>query len=439
MLTARVAATAALILALGRPAGATEVTVKNDSIVNNGQAVIVGDFAAHEIAAARLTSPCAGTIVAVQVLWLSGDPGAQPTVEDAIYIWNGPNFPAPGTELAFLEGPALTPGYWNEFRYLDEAQTVPLAVPVTSGQQFYVGLQFYEGTDIMNGSASVVRDVNGCQAGKNSLFAIPGGWLNFCTYLAGDLAIRAVIDCPNPDGACCLLDGTCVQVSESSCDAQNGVFQGAFTTCAQTQCPQPIGACCFTNGNCISLSLPNCNTAGGRWLGPGVACNGTLCPTGACCQPDGTCSQEVAIDCEDGGGVFQGVGTQCVNVNCPQPGGACCFASGGCLVFVQSDCDLAGGSWKGPGTTCADNNSNGQPDACEGPAAFPGDCNCDGQLSFADINPFVAGLAGGAQCAPENFDINGDGSVDFGDINPFVTLLSSGPLPRSTGVYLHRP
>jgi hypothetical protein len=62
-----------------------------------------------------------------------------------------------------------------------------------------------------------------------------------------------------------------------------------------------------------------------------------------------------------------------------------------------------------------------------------GDLNCDRQVDFDDINPFVLAIAdplayqlayGG--CALRNRDINGDGYVNFGDINPFVALLSGG-------------
>ncbi len=64
-----------------------------------------------------------------------------------------------------------------------------------------------------------------------------------------------------------------------------------------------------------------------------------------------------------------------------------------------------------------------------GPAACPGDTNCDGVVGFGDINPFVAGLTGGPQCNPANFDINGNGTIGFDDINPFVALLSAGGGP----------
>ncbi len=60
-----------------------------------------------------------------------------------------------------------------------------------------------------------------------------------------------------------------------------------------------------------------------------------------------------------------------------------------------------------------------------GPATCVGDTNCDGVVSFGDINPFVAGLTGGPLCNPANFDINGNGTVGFDDINPFVAYLSA--------------
>jgi hypothetical protein len=63
----------------------------------------------------------------------------------------------------------------------------------------------------------------------------------------------------------------------------------------------------------------------------------------------------------------------------------------------------------------------------------PGDLNCDGNVDFGDINPFVLALTNPAayvaafpNCDIMNGDVNGDSHVDFGDINPFVRLLT-GP------------
>jgi hypothetical protein len=62
-----------------------------------------------------------------------------------------------------------------------------------------------------------------------------------------------------------------------------------------------------------------------------------------------------------------------------------------------------------------------------------GDMNCDYQVGFGDINPFVLALSDPAayqhafpHCAILNGDINQDGLVNFRDINPFVALLTGG-------------
>lgn len=111
---------------------------------------------------------------------------------------------------------------------------------------------------------------------------------------------------------------------------------------------------------------------------------------------------------------------------------ACCIDGGYfCQVMPVNFCYDIGGSPLEAGAFCqGDLNGNGLDDACEQARACPGDCNCDGLVNFADINPFVAGLSSPSQqCNPTNFDINGNGGVGFDDINPFVALLSSSSLP----------
>lgn len=61
----------------------------------------------------------------------------------------------------------------------------------------------------------------------------------------------------------------------------------------------------------------------------------------------------------------------------------------------------------------------------------PGDVNCDGNVDFFDIDPFVLALTGQQayeatypNCNYMNADSNGDGNVDFFDIDPFVVLLT---------------
>ncbi len=61
-----------------------------------------------------------------------------------------------------------------------------------------------------------------------------------------------------------------------------------------------------------------------------------------------------------------------------------------------------------------------------------GDMNCDGSVTFADIDPFVEALAGESSwnlhhpnCPWLNADCNGDGNVTFADIDPFVALIGT--------------
>ncbi len=81
------------------------------------------------------------------------------------------------------------------------------------------------------------------------------------------------------------------------------------------------------------------------------------------------------------------------------------------VVMTGGDFELSGGFW--PVTL-----------------PTPGDMNCDGRVTFDDINPFVAALIGPAEYQAEypncnwlNGDIDGDGRVTFDDINPFVNCL----------------
>jgi len=67
-----------------------------------------------------------------------------------------------------------------------------------------------------------------------------------------------------------------------------------------------------------------------------------------------------------------------------------------------------------------------------GPLFQPGDLNCDHEVNFGDINPFVLALtnpsgyaAAFPDCNINLADINQDGRVDLADINPFVRLLTS--------------
>lgn len=69
---------------------------------------------------------------------------------------------------------------------------------------------------------------------------------------------------------------------------------------------------------------------------------------------------------------------------------------------------------------------------CAAPLACAGDMDCDGVVSFADIDPFVLALGGETaylahypDCLWLNGDINGDHAITFADIDPFVARLGA--------------
>ena len=77
-----------------------------------------------------------------------------------------------------------------------------------------------------------------------------------------------------PEGACCLLDGTCVPgVSPGICQDAGGLFQGDGSICTSDLCPQPLGGCCLSNGNCIDVEDAVCTAFGGSWQGAGSSCD----------------------------------------------------------------------------------------------------------------------------------------------------------------------
>jgi len=56
-------------------------------------------------------------------------------------------------------------------------------------------------------------------------------------------------------------------------------------------------------------------------------------------------------------------------------------------------------------------------------AVLLGDANCDGEVDFRDIVPFIALLSN--QQFKAQADVNESGTVDFSDIVPFIAILSA--------------
>lgn len=100
--------------------------------------------------------------------------------------------------------------------------------------------------------------------------------------------------------------------------------------------------------------------------------------------------------------------------------GACCFDAE-CVMTYEDICTLVGGTWDGA-ASC-------DPNPC-GVVLCPGDTNCDGEITFADIDYFVEALGGQENwthdpCPWLNADCNGDGDVTFADIDAFVALIGT--------------
>ena len=241
------------------------------------------------------------------------------------------------------------------------------------------------------------------------------------TLLTLDLGRLNHVYCPPQTGACCRL-GECAIVTQVVCENNGGQYQGNDTTCDPNPCPQPTGACCRL-GECAIVTQVVCENNGGQYQGNDTTCDPNPCPqpTGACCRL-GECAIVTQVVCENNGGQYQGNDTTCDPNPCPQPTGACCRA-GVCVVLAEDLCVGIGGSYLGDNTVC-------DPNPCPPPACL-GDADCDGDVDFFDIDPFVAKLgcpgSGPIGCALgcpwQNSDVDQDGDVDFFDIDPFVARL----------------
>ena len=91
--------------------------------------------------------------------------------------------------------------------------------------------------------------------------------------------------CVTPTGACCIATPgggggfVCEILTADECAAAPGDYQGDGSFCDPDPCPQPIGACCLTDGSCIEVVEDECTAAGGSFFGPGSVCDPSPCPT----------------------------------------------------------------------------------------------------------------------------------------------------------------
>jgi hypothetical protein len=139
-------------------------------------------FAPNEQAGSVFTLPANQypiQILKVGVGWGSAFGGTGQSIEEALHVYAG-GLPNPGTPIFSLIGPVLNDGFINEFNL------TPGNITIASGP-FTVALE------LLNNSASdifaptLVHDGNGCQAGKNVVYQVPGGWTSACALgVSGD-------------------------------------------------------------------------------------------------------------------------------------------------------------------------------------------------------------------------------------------------------------
>jgi hypothetical protein len=173
------------------------------------------------VGAGRITCPCfvegeeAGAIfqlppeefpieiLRVGIGWGSQFGGTAPSVEDSIKIYPG-GLPDPGAPVFTLSGPQLIDGSINEWDLEPFEGEI-----ILDSSPFTVALKFFNTNANNIFAASVVHDGTGCQAGKNSVYAIPGGWVDGCSLgITGQWVFYVVyrkVDCPSgagtvPDG-----------------------------------------------------------------------------------------------------------------------------------------------------------------------------------------------------------------------------------------------
>ncbi len=181
-----------------------------------------------------------------------------------------------------------------------------------------------------------------------------------------DLVIYDGCDCGalnflacNDDGVGCagfssnlvvdVVAGNCYLIRVGGWNTGNEGSGDISITCA----PDLIGACCLGNGTCLNVLADDCSAQGGSFIAPGQSCDEVFGPgngcTGACCTGE-VCTLTTQLGCA---GVFVGYNTNCDNLPCNH--GACCTFDGFC-VDDQSPFDCAGilnGQFLGPDTLCA--------------------------------------------------------------------------------------
>ena len=183
-------------------AGAVDVVLRNDSLAAPGTGIVLNAFIPGERAASWFTAPADGDIVGLQLFWASMFGGAPDQLETAITVSTSGTFPMVGAADAQILGPMLVDHDDNEFRYTDPGvNSLPIQVPVVSGQTFSIDVEFLNQSAGSPFAPSIETDADGTLTGAQSVFVIPGGWVDANPQgILGDFAIRAIFAYPRAPG-----------------------------------------------------------------------------------------------------------------------------------------------------------------------------------------------------------------------------------------------
>lgn len=154
-------------------------------------------------------------ILRVGIGWGSQFGGSGQSLEEAVHIYAGA-LPNPGAPIFTLVGPQLTDGAINEYNL----GPLPGEIVIPSGP-FMVTLEFFNDNAGNFFAPSVVHDGNGCQGGKNVIFANPGGWLDACAAgVSGDWVFYVKYRSLNVTAAANPVSVTFsnIPVNEATCD-----------------------------------------------------------------------------------------------------------------------------------------------------------------------------------------------------------------------------
>ena len=217
------------------------------------------------------------------------------------------------------------------------------------------------------------------------------------------------LNCSDP-GACCFIDGSCIEVNSDICSSSGGVFQGGGTNCGTTMCPvltpanddcanaTIVGSLPFFSsgshqfatrsgwpGSCNSISAVELNNSVWYSYTPTTDCVLVVDVTsfgydslffvleGGCFGFEADCedifpftggSGQLVVTASAGVEYVIGIGrwgtstapttgSYTIDIDCIQVvSGACCFGDGSCIEVNTFDCAAAGGVYQGDGTDC---------------------------------------------------------------------------------------